>query len=212
MPVTPDAGVMVCMPADATQSDADLRHRITDAAIDTFRIGNFHSVRVEDVACMAHVSVDEILRVFPSWDLLVVSVAAKWSGGPRRALVEVAENEGAVPYMRALLVTATKDPAVIRMRMALIAAASDPSHPAAGWYRGQYDRFTQDIALFLTRDIVAKREPRTMTPRHAAEQLIALYEGLQMQSMMMDNADLLASWDRAVTRMRAGWATAYIAS
>ncbi|QWS33177.1 hypothetical protein [Curtobacterium aetherium] len=38
-----------------------------------------------------------------------------------------------------------------------------------------------------------------------ARQLVALYEGLQLQSQLRDGSDLLAGWDRAVARMRAGW-------
>ena len=37
---------------------------------------------------------------------------------------------------------------------------------------------------------------------------MALYEGLQLQSMIRDDAEPLAGFDRAVARMRAGWAAA----
>lgn len=40
-----------------------------------------------------------------------------------------------------------------------------------------------------------------------AEQLIAVYEGLQMQSLLRPHLDLLASYDRAVARLRDGWAS-----
>ena len=61
----------------------------------------------------------------------------------------------------------------------------------------------------LEKDIHAGREPDTMQPIRGAEQLIALYEGLQLQSMVRPGMDLLDAYDRAVTRMRDGWARTY---
>jgi hypothetical protein len=58
------------------------------------------------------------------------------------------------------------------------------------------------------RDVVAGREPRGMQPRHAAEQLLALFEGLQLQAMLRDDTDLLGGYDQAVARMRVGWRAA----
>ena len=49
------------------------------------------------------------------------------------------------------------------------------------------------------------RETRGVAPRLAAEQLLALYEGLQLQSLLRDDVDLLPGFDRAVARMRVGW-------
>lgn len=50
-----------------------------------------------------------------------------------------------------------------------------------------------------------------MEPARGAEQLIALYEGLQMQSMVRPGMDLLEAYDPAITRLRAGWSQAYVA-
>ena len=46
----------------------------------------------------------------------------------------------------------------------------------------------------------------------AAEQLIALYEGLQIQAMVRPGMRLLEGFDRAVTRLRAGWAQEFSAT
>ncbi|WP_157071432.1 TetR/AcrR family transcriptional regulator [Curtobacterium ammoniigenes] len=197
------------MSAELAVPHSDLRQRITAAAIETYRDADFPSVGVDDVARTAGLHADVIRSVFPSWELLVVSVADQWSGSLRRTCMHIGESDGAAAYLRALLTAADGDRAMIRMRIALLSAGSDPTHAAAGWFRSEYDRFLEDIVLMLTRDVLAKREPRTMTPKHGAEQLIALYEGLQMQAIMLPGVEILPSWDRAVTRMRSGWATAY---
>ncbi|MBF4606558.1 TetR/AcrR family transcriptional regulator [Curtobacterium sp. VKM Ac-1393] len=187
-------------------SDADLRARIVSGAIRAYRARDFHSVGPDEVAEHAEVAVAEVHRVYPSWELLVVAVIDRWNNGSRRALWVVAEREGAAAFLRARLQAGIDDPALIRLRVALLSAASDPDHPAAGWFRAQYTRAFEDLTLALVRDVVAGREPRGASPRHAAEQLMALYEGLQLQAMVRDDAEPLSGFDRAVARMRVGWA------
>lgn len=205
-------GSMDRMSAELTAPHPDLRQRITAAAIEAYRASDFTSVGIAEVARSAALPVDAIWQVFPSWDLLIISVADQWSGRIRRSCMHVGEADGAAAYLRALLAAAATDPAMVRMRVALLSAGSASSHPASGWFRLQYDRFLEDIVLMLTRDVVARREPATIAPKHGAEQLIALYEGLQMQAIMMPGVQLLSSWDRAVARMRTGWAMAQSAA
>lgn len=190
------------------ETDADLRARIVTAAIEAFRAADFHTVGPDQVAALAEVAPEEVRRVYPSWELLVVAVMDRWNNGTRRALWGVAERDGAVAYLRARLEAGLDDPALVRLRIALLSAASNPSHPAAGWFHAQYASSFQDITLALVRDVVAGRIPKGTSPRHAAEQLVALFEGLQLQAMLRDDADSLAGYDRAVARMRVGWTAA----
>ncbi|MBT2502280.1 TetR/AcrR family transcriptional regulator [Curtobacterium sp. ISL-83] len=189
-------------------SDADLRARIVTGAIEAYRAHDYHSVGVEQVAEQAELTVAEVQRLYPLWDLLVVAVMDRWNNGNRRALWHIAENEGVAAYLRARLEAGLQDPALVRLRLALLSAASSPDHAAAGWFRSQYTTSFQDLTLALVRDVVAGREPRGASPRHAAEQLLALYEGLQLQGMVRDGVDLLSGYDRAVGRMRSGWTAA----
>ncbi|PZE64485.1 hypothetical protein DEI83_11330 [Curtobacterium sp. MCBD17_021] len=185
--------------------DVDLRHRIVSAAIEAFRRSDFHSVGPAEVAALADVTVEQLTDAYPVWELLVVAVMDRWDNGARRRLWHLAEEQGAAAYLRARLESGLADPALVRIRIATLSAASAPSHPAAGWFRTQYEHAFDDVTLALVRDVLAGREPRGTSPRHAAEQLVALYEGLQLQAMLRDDADLLTGWDRAVARMRAGW-------
>ncbi|PZF56257.1 hypothetical protein DEJ23_10310 [Curtobacterium sp. MCSS17_008] len=186
--------------------DAELRARIVSGAATAFGEGDFHTVGPDEVAVHAGVTVDDVRRSFPSWELLVVAVVDRWTKTGRDALRGVAEQEGAVAYLRARLDRGQQHPAIVRLRVALLSAVSSPGHAASGWFRQQYTMLFEDVTLALVRDVVAGREPRGTSPRHAAEQLVALFEGLQLQAMLRDDADLLEGWDRAVARMRAGWA------
>ncbi len=191
--------------------DTELRARIVAAAVEAYRATDFHRVGPDEVAVRADVAVAELHRVYPTWELLVVAVTDRWLNGSRRAAWAVAERDGAVAYLRALLEAGLAEPALVRLRIAVLSAASNPGHPAAGWFHAQYTQSFEDVTLALVRDVVAGREPRGASPRHAAEQLMALYEGLQLQSLLREDAEPLAGFDRAVTRMRVGWAEARVA-
>lgn len=190
-------------------SDHDRRAAVVDAAIAAYRSGDFHRVDVHEVAAQAGVDAAEVERLFPVWELLLVTVVDRWDGAVRRSLWPVAEQHGTVPFLRAVLERSLEEPALVRMRLAVLSAAGHPAHAAYGWFTTAYTHVYEDLTLALVRDVVAHREPTTMAPRHAAEQLLALFEGLQLQLLLRDDIDLLAAFDRAVARMRSGWSSAY---
>lgn len=188
--------------------EVDLRDRIVSAGIFAYRAADFHAVGAEAVAQHADVTVDQFRRAYPVWELFIIAVIDRWSSAQQPALQQIAEEEGAVAHVRARLETGLADPALVRLRLALLSAASNPAHAAAGWFRRQYELTYEDLTLALVRDVVRGRESRGVAPRLAAEQLLALYEGLQMQSLLRDDADVLPGYDRAVARMRVGWGSA----
>lgn len=190
--------------------EVDLRDRIVSAGIFAYRAADFHEVGAAEVAQHADVTVDEFRRAFPVWELFIIAVIDRWSTAQQAALRQVAEQEGAVAHVRVRLETGLADPALVRLRLALLSAASNPGHAAAGWFRRQYELTFEDLTLALVRDVVMGRESRGVSPRLAAEQLLALYEGLQLQSLLRDEPDLLPGFDRAVARMRVGWRSALI--
>ncbi|WP_420365972.1 hypothetical protein AAEP80_03505 [Curtobacterium sp. L3-7] len=185
--------------------DPDLRAHIVAAGIFAYRAADFHEVGPAEVAVHADITVEEFRRVYPVWELFVVAVIDRWNNAQRAALRSIAEQDGAVAYVRARLETGLGDPALVRLRLALLSAASNPSHAAAGWFRKQYTTSFEDLTFALARDVIAGRESSGSSARHGAEQLLALYEGLQLQALLRDDVDLLPGFDRAVARMRVGW-------
>ncbi|WIB60322.1 hypothetical protein DEJ13_00415 [Curtobacterium sp. MCLR17_007] len=189
-------------------TEADLRDRIVSAGIFAYRAADFHEVDADAVSLHADVTVEDFRRAYPVWELFIIAVIDRWSSAQQAAFRHIAEQEGAVALVRARLETGLADPALVRLRLALLSAASNPTHAAAGWFRRQYALTFEDLTLALVRDVVLGRESRGVAPRLVAEQLLALYEGLQMQSLLRDDVDLLPGFDRAVARMRVGWRSA----
>ena len=93
--------------------------------------------------------------------------------------------------------------------VALVNVAATPGHPLAAHLQQQWVQFHAMVQRTLAQDVETGREPDTMEPARGAEQLIALYEGLQLQSMVRPAMNVVEAYDRAVTRLRAGWSQAY---
>nr|WP_307361340.1 hypothetical protein [Curtobacterium flaccumfaciens] len=99
---------------------------------------------------------------------------------------------------------------VARFLTATLNIAASPEHPLAPMLHARWRRFHAFVQHALERDVLLGREPGTMEPARGSEQLLATSEGLQLQSMVRPEMDLLEAFDRAVTRLREGWSRAYV--
>lgn len=194
---------------DPISADAEIRKAIVRGSIETFRRLPFHEVTIADVAEESGVAEDMIVRQFGTFDGLVLATVDRWNAKRMAKLLPVAERHGAAVFLRLLVEANLEDPAFMRLLTSLVSIAALPSHPMAELLRQDWRHFSLMIQQQLTADIQHGIEPSTMEPARGAEQLIAIYEGLQIQAMVRPGMDLLDSYDRAVTRMRTGWSRAY---
>jgi AcrR family transcriptional regulator len=169
----------------------------------------FHEATYKLVATTAGVSVAEIQALFPTWESLLIATLDLWHGRRTTPLLPIAEHYGAAAFLRALVQANIEDPGLMRVLSATVNIAATPGHPMAAHLHEAWLHFHVLVMRQLARDIEVGREPNTMNPARGAEQLIALYEGLQLQSMVRPGMNMLDSFDRAVTRMRDGWARTY---
>ena len=200
------------LPADPLpfDRDADVRVRIVSAVIVAFRTRAFHETSPEVVADVAGLSVEAVRREFPSWDGLVMAAVDRWNAERMRPVVPLLHAHGAVRFLRGIVEQNVQDPSLMRLLTSLLNVAATPDHPMGPTLQHEWQKFHALVQAGLAADVAAGREPATMQPVRGAEQLIALYEGLQLQSMVRPSMDLLASYDRAVTRLRAGWSQDYV--
>jgi AcrR family transcriptional regulator len=186
-----------------------IRAAAIEAAIDLYRHRAFHEVSVEDVAAAAGIPVAAVQERFPTIDDLLPAAIGVWHGRRNAALLSVATDHGAVAYLRAVVIANVAEPALMRLMMGAASVAATPGHPIAPVLQHQWVQFHALVQRALVHDVEIGREPSTMEPVWGAEQLIAVYEGLQVQALLRPNMDLLTSYDRAVSRLREGWSSAY---
>jgi AcrR family transcriptional regulator len=189
-------------------ADGDVLAAVVAAAVVVYRMRALHEVTVELVADEAGLDLPTVQRRFPSIDELLLATVGAWNAQRTAPMLPIAEREGAVAFLRAIVVSNVQDPALMRLLLGTANVAATPGHPAAPVLQQQWVQFHATVQRAFAHDIAIGREPATVEPSDGAEQLIAIYEGLQVQSMLRPNMDLLDSYDRAVVRLRAGWSSA----
>lgn len=187
----------------------ELRTRIVNATITVLHDTGVEQVDVDTVAARAEMTVDELRTHFPTRESLLTATVDRWSSSVSRPVRPIADTHGAVAYLHALVVAYSEEPALMRLLASTLASSTDPGHEGAEYYRTLYLRFRRTVREALERDIRTGREPVTMDPARATEQLLALYDGLRIQSLLIEGFDIIASFDRAVSRLRRGWAEDY---
>ncbi|MEN0101480.1 MAG: BLUF domain-containing protein [Curtobacterium sp.] len=185
------------------------RLQIISAAIAVLHDVGVERADTEQIADTAGISVDALRQHFPTRQSLLTATVDRWSSTLSRPLLPIAEQYGAVAYLHALIVAYAEEPALIRLLASTFAASSDPANEGAEYYRTLYLRFRQTIHDALEHDIRAGREPNTMDPARATEQLLALYDGLRVQALLVPGFDIIEAFDRAASRMRRGWSEDY---
>lgn len=195
--------------AAAAAATLHLRITIVGATVDLLRDVPFHEAHAGMVADRMDITVDELHQHFPSWDGLVLAALDRWNGNRMDEVTREVGGGPTVDLLRAIVASNAEDPALMRLLVALLSVAGNPAHPMATYLRSRYQLFTSQIRRGLEHDIAVGRAPHTMDPRRGAEQLLALYEGLQLQAMLRSDLDLVPAFDRAVARLERGWMERY---
>ena len=194
---------------DAQRHTITQRVQIIDAAIAVFHDTDYADADLSTVAAAAGLTVTEVRAHFHDWDSLVVATLDRWNGNRMWALRDFANDRGAVAFLQAVVAGNVEDPALTRLLAATFPAGANPRHPASAYYRQQYALFFGFVRQTLEHDVAVGREASTTDPTHGAEQLVALYEGLSLQSLLRD-FDLQRAFDRGVARLRHGWTEEYV--
>ncbi|PZF53105.1 hypothetical protein DEJ23_14935 [Curtobacterium sp. MCSS17_008] len=197
-------------PLHPVDTSALLRVEVVDAMIRVLRANALHEVSYRHVAVESGRNVEVVTELFPTWDGLLLATIDQWNDQRTTPLLPIAERSGTIVFLRAIVSANVADPALMRFLTSTLNIAATPHHPLAPMLHSRWRKFHAFVLGALQRDIELGREPHTMEPARGAEQLLATYEGLQLQSMVRPEMDLLESFDRAVTRLREGWSREYV--
>ncbi|WP_447656178.1 TetR/AcrR family transcriptional regulator [Microbacterium sp. M1A1_1b] len=195
--------------AAAAAATLHLRITIVGATVDLLRDVPFHEARPDAVAERLDITVHELQQHFPSWDGLVLAALDRWNGARMDEVTREVGDGSTVQLLRGIVASNAEDPALMRLLVALLSVAGNPAHPMSSYLRSRYQLFFAQIKRGLEHDVAVGRAPHTMEPRRGAEQLIALYEGLQLQALLRADLDLVPAFDRAVGRLERGWMERY---
>jgi AcrR family transcriptional regulator len=180
------------------------REEILAAANDVFAAQGFHGASLASIATRVGLSEPGLLHHFPSKEhLLLELLALRHEHDSERVARALADHEG---YLDALLGLCRENQGtagLVRLFTILVGESVDADHPAHEWmverYRGLRERFVGRIEA----EQRAGRIASGLDPRALAPQLIAMFDGLQLQWLLDPEAvDLSAVFADFLDRLR----------
>lgn len=165
------------------------RARILDAALELFGRTGSNSVSLRSIAAEAGLSHPAVLRYFPNKDALVLAAIerrdANQLGGLH--LADIRDDGhgrtifvGLVELLRMNLAS----PGIVATYVKLSAEATSPDHPAHAFFVARYRRVIDMATEAFTKAFDQHPPPTPITAGRAAQQLIALMDGLQVQWLL----------------------------
>lgn len=188
--------------AAALEDEQSLAERIVRGAIRAYRLHPFDQVDAAVVAEVSGITTETVARVFPTWDALLLVTYDRWTQlrGTRRSVQPTCTIE----HVRMTLAEDVADPGLVRVLAGVVNIAAAESG-FAELFRKRFEEYVGQLTAGLQRDFDAGTERSVVSADVAATQLLALYEGLQIQMLVRPHIDVLVEYDRAVRTLRQGW-------
>jgi AcrR family transcriptional regulator len=195
-------GRMDPLHGERVEDDESLAERTVRAAIRAYRLHPFDDVDAAVIADVAGVPLETVERLFPTWHALLLVTYDRWAQlrGTRRKNLPTCTIE----HVRLTLAEDVADPGLVRVLAGLITVASSDSG-FAELFRKRFEEYAEQLTVGLQRDFDKGSEEAGIPAYQAATQLLAVYEGLQIQMLVRPHIDVLVEFDRAANTLRQGW-------
>ncbi|OII14357.1 TetR/AcrR family transcriptional regulator [Curtobacterium sp. MCBA15_008] len=184
------------------EDEQSIAERIVRGAIRAYRLHPFDAVDASVVAEVAGVGLEVVERLFPTWDALLLVTYDRWTQlrGTRR------KNPPSctIAFVRMTLAEDVADPGLVRVLAGVITIAAADTR-FAELFRKRFEEYVAQLETGIQRDVDAGNERLAIPAYQAATQLLAVYEGLQIQMLVRPHLDVLVEYDRAVRTLRQGW-------
>jgi len=180
------------------------RDAILAAANDVFAAQGFHGASLATIATRVGLSEPGLLHHFPSKEHLFLELLTlRHDHDSERVARALADHEGFLDALLGLCRENQGTAGLVRLFTILVGESVDADHPAHDWmverYRGLRERFVARIEAEQRAGRVASGvDARTLAP-----QLIAMFDGLQLQWLLEPDAvDLSAVFADFLDRLR----------
>jgi AcrR family transcriptional regulator len=177
------------------------RAQILDVALDVFGRLGYRGGSLREIAGRVELTDTGVLHHFGSKQRLLIAVlehreALSRQGRPPQ------EGLSLLTGLRELVAHNATTPGLIQLFVTLSAEATDPDHPAHDFFVARYE----DVTQYFVDQLAVAREAGQISPdvnlTEAAEQLIAVLDGLQLQWLLNDKVDMVAAFDQFLQGFR----------
>jgi AcrR family transcriptional regulator len=161
------------------------RDQLIEVALRLFAEHGFRGVSLATIAQVAGISEPGLIHHFPTKADLLLAVLEFYE--QRNAEMVRDAGAGADGVASALIALAAQheaDPTYIRFFTVLVAESVSPGHPAHEWFVTRYERLRETIAERFAAEQAAGRIRAELDPHVIARQLIATFDGIQLQCLL----------------------------
>jgi AcrR family transcriptional regulator len=161
------------------------REAILAAANDLFAAQGFRGASLAAIAARVGLSEAGVLHHFPSKEhLLLELLDLRHERDAERIERTLAEHAGILDALLALCRDNQGSPGLVRLFTILAAESVDADHPAHDWTLERYAGLRARLTARLREEQEAGRMRADLDPHLVATQILAMFDGLQMQWLL----------------------------
>lgn len=174
------------------------REAIIAAAFDAFSLGGFRGTSIQDIASAVGLSKAGLLHYFQSKEELLLEVLALREHV--NALPDDVRGLDVLDHLRDVVAVDSATAGIIRLYVIVSAEATDPNHPAHEFFVNRY----RELATAIADRLAAARADGLLRAEldvvGAADQLIAILDGLQLHWLLNPRVDRVAEFDEYLSQ------------
>lgn len=166
------------------------REEILATALEVFAERGYRRASLREIAEAVGLSQAGLLHHFSSKEELFAEVLRKRDEADLESVTERADPfQGLVGAMR----HNAEVPGLVHLYATISAEAADEGHPGHAYFVERYRFFIDQLSQYIASEQQAGRLDPTLEPREVARLVIAVADGMQVQWMLDDTADMAAS-------------------
>jgi AcrR family transcriptional regulator len=180
------------------------REAILHAANDVFAARGFHKAALSTIAKQVGLSEPGLLHHFPSKEhLLLELLAMRHEHDAERVARAMEAHETFLDALLGLCRENEDTPGLVRLFTILAAESVDDDHPAHDWAVDRYRTLRERFTARIEREQRAGHIDAEIDRARLAPQLIAMFDGLQIQWLLEPEAvDMAAVFEDFLARLR----------
>jgi AcrR family transcriptional regulator len=180
------------------------RDAILAAANEVFATRGFRGASLKTIAKRVGLSEPGLLHHFASKDELLLELLTMRDQHDEERIVEAyAAHAEALDVLLELCRQNADRPGIVRLFTILAAESVDDDHPAHEWFLERYRLRTRQVTERLASEQRAGHIAADIDPRMVAPQILAMFDGLQIQWLMdPEHVDMVAVMEDFLARLR----------
>lgn len=173
----------------ATRKGDQTRTLILQTALEQFGEQGYRGASLRDIASRCGISHPGLLYHFPTKEALLLAVLGHRDFVDRTEQASVTDT--GLDVLRRLVRSASVNqsrPGIVELFVVVSAESTAPDHPAHDFFRERYARLVDEVTQAYEVVEADGQLASGVEPRCAAQQLIALMDGLQVQWLLDNDA------------------------